>query len=153
MRPNRLKFLSAAALLVWLVIALQPASAGKPVIFATNGIAINGMDAVAYFSQNRAVEGSAEHALKWRGAVWLFASQENLARFLANPTAYAPQYGGYCAYAVAKGSTASTDPDAFTVYQDRLYLNYSKPVQGLWAADKPGHIASANANWPGVLGR
>lgn len=71
--------------------------------------------------------------------------------FAANSERYAPQFGGYCAYAVAKGSTASVDPEAWTVYQGKLYLNYSKKVWEKWKADIPGHVAAAEENWPRLL--
>ena len=72
--------------------------------------------------------------------------------FDADPEKFAPQYGGYCAYAVSKGATAPTDPNAWTVYDDKLYLNFSTDVRSIWQEDKPGNIAKADANWPGVLG-
>ena len=71
--------------------------------------------------------------------------------FEADREKYTPKYGGYCAYAVSKGATAKTEPDAWTVYEDRLYLNFNVNVRELWRADKPGNIAKADANWPGVL--
>ena len=131
---------------------VRPAMAAEPPVYATNGIAINGIDPVAYFTEEKPVEGDEAHAVEWMGATLLFASAENKAMFEGNPEKFAPQYGGYCAYAVSKGYTATTDPRAWSVYKDRLYLNYSRPVRALWAVDKDGHIASANANWPGVLG-
>ncbi|NNF24928.1 MAG: YHS domain protein, partial [Rhodobacteraceae bacterium] len=75
------------------------------------------------------------------------------ALFDADPAAFAPQYGGYCAYAVSKGATATTDPDAWTVHDGRLYLNFSTTVRSIWQEDIPGNIARADANWPGVLDR
>ena len=84
-------------------------------------------------------------------ATWRFSSEENRAAFAANPEAYAPQYGGYCAYAVSQGYTASTTPEAWTIVEDKLYLNFSTSVRRRWERDIPGHIAAANANWPDVL--
>ena len=125
---------------------------GKPWFFATEGLALSGYDAVAYLREERAVRGSADHALMWKGATWLFVSEDNRAAFEMNPMAYAPQYGGYCAFAVSNGYTAATDPEAFAVHDGRLYLNYSQRVQRMWERDRSGHIASADANWPKVLG-
>ena len=71
--------------------------------------------------------------------------------FDADPEKYAPKYGGFCAYAVSKGYTASTDPDAWAIYEDRLYLNFSISVRALWSLRKASHVRSADANWPGVL--
>ena len=85
------------------------------------------------------------------GAVMRFASAGNKEMFDADPEAFAPKYGGYCAYAVSRGYTASTDPAAWSIYEDRLYLNYSRSVRALWALNKAGHVESADANWSGVL--
>ncbi len=142
---------SAAALPVAGGLAI-PARAAEPAVFQTDGIAINGIDPVAYFTQEKPVEGDPSEAIMFMGATFLFASAENREMFEGNPGKYAPRYGGYCAYAVSKGYTATTDPRAWSVYEGRLYLNYSRPVRALWAVDKDGHIASADANWPGVLG-
>lgn len=149
---TRRAFLGTALVLPAAGTLVRPAFAAEPPVYATNGIAINGIDPVAYFTEEKPVEGDAAHAVEWNGATLLFASAENMQMFEANPDKYAPQYGGYCAYAVSKGYTATTDPKAWSVYNDRLYLNYSRSVRALWSVDKDGHIASADANWPGVLG-
>ena len=115
------------------------------------GRAIRGTDPVAYFTEGRAVPGDPDIAHEWSGATWRFASEENRARFIADPAAYAPQFGGYCSWAVSKGYTASTDPEAWTIVDGKLYLNYSKDVQKQWLADRDAAIARAEANWPGVL--
>lgn len=128
-----------------------PAHAAEPPVYALNGIAINGYDPVAYFTESKPVEGSGDFTSEWDGAIIQFASAENKALFDGDPEKYAPKYGGYCAYAVSKGYTASTDPDAWSIYNDRLYLNYSKSVRALWSLNKSGHVASADANWPSVL--
>jgi YHS domain-containing protein len=115
-----------------------------------DGIAIKGYDPVAYFTIGAAVEGSAEHSLEWGGAVWFFSSVENLEAFRSDPERYAPRYGGYCAWAAAKGYLADIDPEAFTVYNDRLYLNFSKSIKRRWDRDKDGNIEAADANWPEI---
>lgn len=121
-------------------------------IFAEGGIAINGTDAVAYFTEGRPVLGSADHAVDWNGATWRFATAENAARFAAAPEDFAPQFGGYCAWAVAQGYTASTDPDAWTIHDGRLYLNFNRRIRRRWERDVDGNIARGVANWPAVLG-
>jgi YHS domain-containing protein len=132
--------------------AATPTMAGKPEIFKDGKqIAINGYDTVAYFKMSKPVEGDPEHSAMYMGATFLFSSAENKAMFEADPSAFAPQYGGYCAYAVSKGYTAKTDPDAWTIVDDKLYLNYSRAVRGIWSANIPGNIEKANANWPNVL--
>lgn len=127
------------------------AFAAKPEVFAVDGVAIRGTDPVAYFTAGAATKGSASNTSEYMGATWQFASAENKAMFDANPEKYAPKYGGYCAFAVSKGSTASTDPEAWSIVDDRLYLNYSLNVRKVWKEDIPGNIARADANWPGVL--
>ncbi|MFT5632117.1 MAG: hypothetical protein ACI82I_002880 [Gammaproteobacteria bacterium] len=130
----------------------RPAFAASSEIFAVDGVAIRGTDPVAYFDQMAPVAGSADHSLMWKGAQWRFSSAGNLDIFEANPMAYAPQYGGYCAFALSKGALATTDPDAWTIYDGKLYLNYSTNVRKIWSQDIPGNIALADANWPTILG-
>lgn len=130
---------------------LQPALAQEPEIFAPGGIAISGYDPVAYFKANRPVRGSADHVLRWRGAMWYFASAENMESFEMNPSAYAPRYGGYCAYALAQGSIASSAPEAFTIHDGRLYLNNSAAMRAVWQQDIDGNIARADSAWPAAL--
>ncbi len=120
-------------------------------IYVEDGIAVDGSDVVAYFTQSKPVPGSADFSYDWMGAKWLFSSAENRDMFAANPEAYAPQFGGYCAYAVSQGYTAPTVPEAWTVYDGKLYLNFSMRAQELWSQDIPGNIAKGNENWPGVL--
>ena len=127
------------------------ASAATPPIYAEDGIAIDGTDPVGYFTEGRPVPGDAAITLDWNGATWRFASTETRAMFEANPDAYAPQYGGYCAFAVANGYTASTDPEAWTIHEDTLYLNFSRRIRRRWERDIPGNIAKGDANWPSVL--
>jgi YHS domain-containing protein len=118
-----------------------------------SSLAVGGYDAVAYFKENRPVQGKAEFTTQYKGVTWQFASADNLAAFKANPTAYAPQYGGYCAWAVSQGYTASGDPLVWNIVNGRLFLNYDKSVQATWSKDIPGHIVKADKNWPGVLGK
>jgi len=113
--------------------------------------AVDGFDTVAYFTQGKPVEGSSDFSTEYQGATWQFVSQENLELFLGNPEKYAPAYGGYCAYAVALGSTAKGDPEQWEIFEDRLYLNVNADIQQKWTEDKPGFLAKSEANWPNVL--
>lgn len=115
------------------------------------GLAIAGYDPVAYFTDGRAVEGSKEHELEWNGATWRFASAGHRELFVQAPERYAPQYGGYCAWAVSQGYTAGIDPEAWRIENGRLFLNYSSDVQKKWSADIPGNVAKGEANWPKLL--
>lgn len=151
--PTRRQILTAAAALpVSLAVLPHVAQAAEPPVFQRRGVAINGYDPVAYFTEEKPVRGSDEFTSEWEGATFRFASAENKATFDADPDTYAPQYGGYCAYAVSQGYTAKTDPDAWTVRNGKLYLNFSRRVRNLWLEDPDGHIKSADANWPAVLG-
>lgn len=143
-----------AAGLAFVAMAL-PASARDAEIYTGifSSLAVGGYDAVAYFRENRPVKGKAEFSMQYKGATWQFASADNLNAFKANPTAYAPQYGGYCAWAVSQNYTASGDPLVWKIVNGRLFLNYDQSVQTTWEKDIPGHIASADKNWPGVLGK
>ncbi len=149
---RRLLSLLAVLTLVVAQFAITPASAGKvPVYQSNSGTAIDGTDPISYYTEGRPVAGDAGITHDWNGATWRFTSTENRDRFAASPEKYAPQYGGYCAWAVSQGYTASTDPDAWSIVDGKLYLNYSKGVQKKWEGDVPGHIASGDRNWPGVL--
>jgi YHS domain-containing protein len=114
------------------------------------GVAASGYDVVGYFKESKAVLGSAEFQYEWNGAVWQFAGEENLETFKSNPEGYAPQYGGYCAYGTADGHKASTEPDAWKIVDNKLYLNYNKDVQSIWLKNQTNFIQKANANWPEV---
>lgn len=145
---------SALALLLAAPLApagIRAARAASPEVFAVDGLAIRGTDPVAYFSVGAPQPGSPEQAVGWRGATWLFSSEANREAFELDPERYAPQYGGYCAYALAQGALASTVPEAWTIHRGLLYLNYSVPVRALWQEDVPGNVEAADAHWPGVL--
>lgn len=132
--------------------AVSPAAAKDPVYTGTfSSLAVSGYDPVAYFSAGKPVKGHGDHEYEWNGATWRFSSAENLNSFKSDPDPYAPQYGGYCAWAVSQGYTASSDPQAWRIADGKLYLNYSKGVQKTWAQDVPGNIAKGDANWPKVL--
>lgn len=140
------------SLLGLLVLVFMPlAFAGEAPVFSTDDGAIRGYDPVAYFTLGEPTRGRNQFTASWQGATYKFASAANLELFKADPAAYAPQYGGYCAYAVAKGATAGTVPEAWTIVDGKLYLNYSLAVQQRWRKDVPGHIKAADRNWPAVL--
>ncbi|MEW6271963.1 MAG: YHS domain-containing (seleno)protein [Thermodesulfobacteriota bacterium] len=147
----RAYFAVFAIFALWL-LAATPATAVEPVNETWRGIAIEGYDPVAYFTEGRAVEGSSEHTFEWMGATWRFASAANHDRFAADPAAYAPSYGGYCAWAVSQGKTAGVDPEAWKIVGGRLFLNYSKDVQRMWEQDVDGNVRKADANWPKLVG-
>ncbi|PSB15456.1 YHS domain-containing protein [filamentous cyanobacterium CCP1] len=122
------------------------------VFYSDNGFAIRGTDPVAYFQQGQPVQGSEAFSYEWGNATWLFSSAENRDLFASDPERYAPEYGGFCAWAVSQGYTAPIDPNAWKIVGDRLYLNATTGVQRRWERDIPGNIAKADQNWPGIQG-
>jgi YHS domain-containing protein len=153
MKMNLTAILLAVASVVFFSAALPSLAATKSEIYKNwRGVAIKGYDPVAYFTDGRPVEGSSKYELTWKDATWRFASAEHRDLFKADPEKYAPRYGGYCAWAVSQGSTASVDPqNAWKIIDGKLYLNYSVEVQKKWEQDIPDNIRKADANWPGVL--
>jgi len=136
----------AAALSATAAAALSPVNQSL-----LGGVAIDGFDPVAYFTDGRPVEGSKAYSFEWRGATWRFASAAHRDLFAAAPEKYAPQYGGYCAWAVSNGYTADTDPEAWSIVDGRLFLNYSLEVRAKWEQDSRGNIVKADGNWPKLL--
>lgn len=129
-------------------LCVSPTARAIDPYFNTGGVAIEGTDPVAYFTEGRPVAGSEAFTHSYQGAVWHFASAANRDAFAADPARYAPQYGGYCAWAVSQGYTASTVAEAWHIEDGKLYLNYSKGVQRRWAENIPGNITKADGNWP-----
>ena len=137
-----------------LVLPAAPAVAADPappVNADAQGLAIGGYDPTAYFTVGRAVPGVPAHAFRWNGATWRFASAEARARFVTNPEAYAPAFGGYCAWAISQNYIAPGDPMVWRIVDGRLYLNFNARAKELWEMDLAGAIARGNANWPTVL--
>ena len=140
---------ACAGMLALLFIPL--AFAAQPPTFATDDGAIRGYDPVAYFIMGEPTVGKAKYSSKWQGAIYRFENADNLALFKSDPERYAPQYGGYCAYAMSRGAIATTDPEAWSIVNGKLYLNFSLAVQKRWQKDVPGHIRAANDIWPQAL--
>jgi YHS domain-containing protein len=130
-----------------------PAFADKAPVFTglASNAAIRGYDTVAYFTTGRPTRGDARYSTNWHGATWHFASAANRDRFAANPARYAPQFGGYCAWAVSQGYTAGIDPNAWRIVDGKLYLNYNREIQARWEQNTAANIAAGNRNWPSVL--
>ena len=129
------------------------AAADKDPVYTSlfSNTALKGYDAVAYFTESAPVKGDDDFAYEWNGAKWLFSSAENRDAFVADPERYAPQYGGYCAWAVSQGYTASGDPKVWAIVDGKLYVNYDKKIGERWQQDTAGFIEAADENWPRVL--
>ena len=143
-----------APMLGLLAVALLGACAGAPTqavapVNASHGVALRGYDPVAYFVEGEARPGDDRFRHDWRGAEYHFASAEHRDLFAEDPERYAPQYGGYCAIAMAWNRIADIDPQQWSVVDGRLYLNNSGFAHLLWSADERGNIESADENWAG----
>ncbi|HVE55375.1 MAG TPA: YHS domain-containing (seleno)protein [Pyrinomonadaceae bacterium] len=119
----------------------------KKINTTAENIAIKGFDTVAYFSAEKAIEGNPQYSFIWNGAKWYFSSAENMEKFKAAPEQFAPQFGGYCAWAVSKGYTANGDPNAWKVVDGKLYLNYNQQVKEKWEAEQQKLIEDGKKNW------
>ena len=117
-------------------------------VFSKSNEAINGYDPVAYFTESKPVKGKKEFTFVWRESNWLFSSAKNRDLFKGDPEKYAPQFGGFCAYGVSEDHKSPTSPDAWTIVDGKLYLNYDKGVKELWSKDRDSCIKKANENWP-----
>jgi YHS domain-containing protein len=137
-----------ACLLSLLVAGVASADPPIRAVNTENGWAIKGYDPVAYFTTGKPTPGMAQFTVAYKGATYRFASAENRARFIAAPEKFAPQYGGYCAYAISLNQIADIDPDEWAIVNDKLYLNNGFFAQTLWSLDKPGNIAKGDQNWP-----
>ncbi|MEQ9314982.1 MAG: YHS domain-containing (seleno)protein [Henriciella sp.] len=145
----------AAALAIGVMGAslTAPAHADKAPVYTGNfsNTAVQGHDPVAYFTDGKPVKGSKEFTAEYQGAEFRFATADNLAAFKADPAKYAPQYGGYCAWAISQGYAAKGDADHWKIVDGKLYLNYNKKIQEDWEQDQASYIVQADTNWPEVL--
>jgi YHS domain-containing protein len=136
-------------------LGLSAAHAASPEIFTArfSNLAVGGYDPVAYFEAGAPAKGDKQFSYDYAGATWRFSSAANLEKFKAEPSTFAPQYGGYCAWAVSQGYTAPGNPENWAVRDGKLYLNYNDKVQADWLKDPDGFITKADGNWPAVLSK
>lgn len=140
---------------VLLMIGACAATPGKisvtkpvPALNAPSGVALQGYDPVAYFDGGKPAEGNDTYSYQWQGVQWKFSSAEHQAAFAASPERYAPQFGGYCAFAVSRGTTADGDPHQWAIVDDKLYVNNNAFAMKLWNQDRSENIAVGKVNWP-----
>ena len=145
----------AVLILISTLLLATPATAGEvkdPDIYTDmHGRALKGYDAVAYHLLRKPVKGSEDFAYEWKGAQWWFSSAENRDKFIADPDRWAPQYGGYCAWGIAKDRVVGINPTIFRIFDDKLYLNLNMKVHKEWLGSHHGFIASADEKWPEIL--
>ncbi len=127
------------------------ARADAAMVSARGGVAIGGYDPVAFFEHGAAEPGRRGNAVMWKGAVWRFASARNQARFEANPRAYAPAFGGYCAYAMSQGRLLDGNPQLWAIVDGELFLLNNPEARGIWSASRGEMIARARQYWPVIL--
>jgi YHS domain-containing protein len=137
-------------LLLFVALSADKLVAQKSPVFAPAGIAIHGYDPVAFFTEKKPIKGNEQYSLVWKGVKWQFSSQDNLEKFKNNPEEFAPQYGGYCAYGMAEGHKAPTNPDTWTIENGKLYFNYNQKVKSRWVQQIPVYIEKANQFWPTI---
>ncbi len=144
-------FLTVFALLMPISIS-APVWADEPPIYTSwrDNLGAGGYDIVSFYS-GAPRKGKAEFATQYMGANWQFQTQANLDLFGTNPEAFLPQYGGYCAWAVAKGKLAKGSPDYWHVEDGKLYLNYNKRIKKRWDKRRESLIDKADQRWPGIL--
>ena len=112
-----------------------------------NGIAIKGYDTVAYFNAGKAIKGNESFIFTWHNMTWYFSTKENRDLFAAGPGQYAPQYDGYCAWAMTEARKALVDPEVWEIVNGKLYLQCSKAAYEKWRSDIPGNIKKSDLNW------
>jgi YHS domain-containing protein len=144
-----IRFAKYLVLVILIAAACGKKDAAVGEVFVTPEGAIHGYDPVSYFDGSPA-KGNENYSYLWKDATWYFANEENLAKFKSDPEQYAPQFGGYCAYGMASGYKASTEPDAWTIVDDKLYLNYNVDVRSKWSEKRDSLMNAAEVNWPSV---
>ena len=136
-----------------LLVLVSPSGFALDPVYTSfiSNVAISGYDPVAYFTDGAAYKGKSEFEYEWKGAKWRFYTEENKNKFVLDPEAYEPQFGGYCAYAIGLGKSASSDPSQFTIVNGKLYLNYNSRTKILWAKEQEKFISQAEQNWPKLI--
>jgi len=134
-----------------LTIAQAESKNTNIIVYQEKGIAIKGTDPVAYFTEKKPVKGNKNFIYQWGNATWWFKNAQNRDLFAQNPQKYAPQYGGFCAWAVSQNYTAPIDPKAWKIVEGKLYLNYNQKIQSKWEKDIQTHITRGDRNWIGIL--
>ena len=151
MNINKLTIILLAAFIatVAVIAACAKADGVAKVNTDPEGNAVRGFDTVSYFTGQAPLPGNAKFSIVWNGAKWLFANTENLEKFRQAPESYAPQFGGYCSYAVSHGNTADGDPQAWKIVDGKLYLNYNQKTKEAWEAEQDKLIKQGETNWLG----
>ena len=153
MLKNTFPRLFLSPILVLLPLLFAGSALAEPPIYTRlfSNVAVSGYDTVAYFTQDKAVKGTSKYQFDYMGAKWHFSSAANLAAFKSDPEAFAPQYGGYCAWAIGNNKIAKGDPRQWSRYNGKLYLNYNAQIKDRWLADKERLVPLADNYWPQLI--
>jgi YHS domain-containing protein len=142
---NKILLICSLALIL-LTTGFNNRAIGKSMM---DNVAIKGYDSVAYFKEGKALKGSESFTFQWHNMTWYFSTKDNRDLFAAAPNKYAPQYDGYCAWAMTEGRLAITDPEVWKIVEEKLYLNCSQAAYEKWSKDIPGNIKKADVIWKG----
>lgn len=132
---------------LFILVCFQLSAIAAPFNKDKSGVSIDGFDTVAYFTEDKAVRGSAEFQVSWNGATWWFANIEHLNQFVENPEKYAPRFAGHCANGLSDGHLVEAKPKYFRIIEGRLYLFYSRWGRAQWASNVENQIQLAEENW------
>lgn len=134
------------------LVAISSFAADKQLLnLDSNGVAIQGYDPVAFFTQNKPVKGQQPFHSSYNGAMYLFASQQDKDLFDKEPSKYEPQFGGYCAYGASRGNRAPVKIEAWQIVNGRLLMQYDLDVKDAFNKDQQGKLKKADQNWPGLV--
>ncbi len=136
---------------VSVALASSALAAGVELNASSTGLALQGYDPVAYFTEGEATPGDWRITASYQDATYRFSSEEHKAAFEADPEAFLPEYGGYCAFGAAMGFKFDGDPEQWRIVDGELYLNISADIQERWLQDVPGYIEQADSNWPTIV--
>jgi len=151
--PRWFESIPLVLVLFFVVAAVDGTSQGKLVAVDSNHIAIKGYDAVAYFTDGKAIKGSSQFEYAFGDAIWLFSNADHRRMFIADPDRYVPQYGGNCAGATAFGDVIPADPEAWTIVDGKLYMVASKKFLDQWKVNSAENIKQADAHWTAIQQR
>jgi hypothetical protein len=126
------------------------ATTERVVVNRYSGLAIEGFDPVAYFTDSQATQGVADFEAAESGAVWRFRNEGNRASFVAHPEVYGPQFGGYDPVDLGRGVTYAGNPRFWVVSGQRLYLFGREDSRDAFAADPARFLKDAGARWPAI---
>lgn len=152
LKHTKLIFIGGAAIaLLAVFIVVKIASSEERINALPSGVAMDGFDVVAYFSDGAPTQGGPAHSVSYKGKSWRFSTAENDSKFSEMPAKYAPQFNGFCAYAASEGYSAEVDfIDGWIIIEDKLYLNWNENTKDVFIEEQEIRLPNATRNWPVV---